>query len=254
MPIEVTPVRNMRGRRIDYYRASLGEVAVRGATPSQAKQALMDELEQAVSGAYGIRVVYPIPGETGILLWRELTGWHYTFTDSIPSGPVFFSAVASPHVDFLEAERRARLHLARNLSDPAANFSAVGCIEDASDQDDHMSWFAWQLRYLDARRGGYSDDQAHLVAGGMVVSDAPCGNPATVPPIPDHFLVIHSLRDIDADCSCRRWHMAGLTTDAESRPGRLARVEGHFQAHRGLIIGPGSAQRLFLGRSAQLTK
>ena len=160
--VEVSKLKDMRGRRITGYRASFADLSADAPTPQEAITKLEAIMRaRATCDRHEDRSI--IFGEYCAHIWRGFYG-----IDSrlfLPEGRV---SSQSHTGDIEEAEREVRLHIAQ-LCYPASNaidvIKAVGTqVEFDADLREFTSWCEFQDRYKIATARGMNANDAHSYA------------------------------------------------------------------------------------------
>lgn len=160
--IQVSKLKNIRGRRILGYRATFADLSADADTPQHAAAKLEAILQaRATCDRHEDRSI--VFGEYCAHIWRGFYGINSRLFH--PAGHV---SSQSHTGDIEKAEREVRLHIAQ-LCYPAANASdvikAVGTqIEFDADLCEFVSWCEFQDRYKIATARGMNADEAHSYA------------------------------------------------------------------------------------------
>lgn len=127
----------------------------KGATVSDAKRDAERQIRETSAGNW-IPVLYRFR-RTQWLLWRDLSGWNYRSITDV-TGALYGCSYATQ----VEAERALGRHAAQ--TDCIIGEDDGAWIADAKDRAQHLAWYAWQVRYKQAKDAGRTDDEARTLA------------------------------------------------------------------------------------------
>lgn len=160
--IEITKLKDVRGRRILGYRASLADLYVDGDTPQAATEKLQSIVTtRATCDRHEDRSI--VFGEYCAHVWRGFYGIDSRLFH--PDGRIS-SHSHSGNID--KAEREVRLHIAQ-LAYPASNAGdVIICVDTQHEYDidlnEFTSWCGFQNRYKIATARGMNANDAHSYA------------------------------------------------------------------------------------------
>ena len=153
------------------WRASLGEICVVRPTQKEARDALIETVQEIISGSYEPAVL-TFGGYVSIV-YRETVGWHYRVNRIAELADGSVSTVGLGRSTRTEAIRSARRHLVQ-IAYPFDHLHSLEYLEAAGDLAgviDHAHWLGFQRAFSKAKWGAeaagteISNDELHRIAG-----------------------------------------------------------------------------------------